>query len=955
MKILRLFSYFVFAALLFLPNKLVPKQLAADPKSKPGMFVADVPGGPSKYFLDMGYAKVHFATDAIWFTAIKRDEPAKITDPIARFKISHKNHKGVNIKLTFPGANTSPTIEPLNKLASKANYLKGKDKSKWRSNLDTYDGVRYKNLYSGIDLEIRLVNGQLEPKFVLGTSANASLIKTKWEGAQGISLNNDASAIKFQTIIGDVFIPLFKISDSKGSLLQRQKPAIQGSEISSPFTSSQTKNGQSFPYASSNVNIVYIPGVDCNIAICKITKSNNGETYVDGITDGTTFQPTAGSFDTTFNGGNYDIFLVKLDKLGNVVYASYLGGQADEFTSGIFLDKNDNIYVAGWTGSSDFPTTTGAFDTICDTDGKCSHGDGFITKLNPQGSSLVFSTFIGGESTDEIFSFDVDSNNNVYATGQTISNSFPTTPGAYQRVNNGGTDVFAIELNSAGSSLIYGTYIGSSSEQYGYGIKVNNLGEVYISGTTQSGFPTTTGAFQTSYGGGVFDGFLTHLNSSGSALIYSTYIGGSDSDGGGSLSLDSSNLPIVVGTTLSSNFPTTAGAYRTTYNGTGKYDITVIKMNSQGNSLLYSTYLGGSNGSNTPYDIDLDASGKPSITGSTFAVDFPTTAGAVQTSYGGGVSDAFLSQINLSSKGANDLSYSTYLGNPSDDLAWSDKVNSATSVDLGGGSVPTGVSGALFDDPAKPAGQGYVAYFTLPSTVAQDIDSSIAYDSWSGTSDTNASGGTYRSSSLAKAKASFTFSGTDVTWVTKTGPDQGKALVLIDGVTKGTFNLKTSTTQWNVQKSFTGLSSGNHTITVSVNGGAPVAVDSFIVGGVTTEDDSPSVVYDNWTGVMQARADGGSYRTAKTASASASWTFTGSKVSWVTATGPAQGMAKVSIDGTVVAASEDLYTAKQTWKVIKSYTPSVSGTHTITITVLGTKNPASTGNNITVDGFQGFE
>lgn len=957
MRLLRVLGYIFFMGFLFLPvgDRSIPHVLAADTKSKPGMFVADVPGGPSKFFLDLGNAKVHFAQDAIWFTAIQRETPAKTTDPLARTKVSHKSRNGVNIKLTFPGANTSPIIEPLNKLASKVSYLKGNDRSKWRPNLETYDGVRYNDLYPGIDLEVRLVNGKLEPQFILRGGANLALIQTKWEGATGVGLNSDASAAKLQTAIGDIFVPLFKVSDSKGSAVRTQKPTVQGLQISNPFTSAQN-TGQSSPLV--DVNIIYIPGVDCNTSACEITQSKTGETYVTGITDGTTFQPTSGAFDTTFNGGTFDGFVVKIDSLGNIVFATYLGGSNDESTANVFLDNNNNIYVAGTTYSNDFPVTTGAFDTTCGTDGNCNANggtilaDGYAVELSSNGSTLIYGTYIGGEGEDYLTAMAIDDNSNVFLTGQTSSLYFPTTTGAYQKVYGGGSDVFVVNLNSSGSALNYGTYIGNSTTQTGSGIVVDKFDNAYISGLTQSGYPTTSGAYQTVYGGGSYDGFLTKLDSSGSSLLFSTYIGGNDNDGMGQLKLDVSKNPILTGYTYSLNYPTTSGAYLT--NSNGNLDIVLTKINSTGTKLLYSTYIGGKDSGEFAYDLDLDQNGNVYVTGYTGSPDFPTTAGSAQTIFGGGSTDAFLSEINMAGKGTNDLIYSTFLGNPSDDTSWSDKVISASSVNVAGGSTPIGVSGALFDDPAKPTPQGYVASFTLPSTVAQDIDSSITYDTWAGTSDTNASGGTYRSSSASRAKASLTFSGTDVTWVTKTGPDQGKALVLIDGATKGTFNLKSTTTEWNVQKSFTGLPSGNHTITVAVSGGGSVSVDSFIVGGVRTEDTSPSIQYDNWIGTMQARADGGSYRSAKTTNASASWTFTGSQVRWVTATGPASGQAQVSIDGAVVA-TEDLYLAKQTWKVVKSYTPSVSGSHTITITALGTKNPASTGTNVTVDGFQAFQ
>ena len=239
----------------------------------------------------------------------------------------------------------------------------------------------------------------------------------------------------------------------------------------------------------------------------------------------------------------------------------------------------------------------------------------------------------------------------------------------------------------------------------------------------------------------------------------------------------------------------------------------------------------------------------------------------------------------------------------------------------------------------------------------QDSSRLVTYDSWQGVLSSAASGGSYRSTTQALAKASFSFSGTSVSWLTRKGPDEGKATVTIDGHAKGTFDLYSSTAQAQAHLNFTGLTSGTHTIVVSATGtknssssAAKVAVDAFVVGTTTTEETSNNVGWGAWTGTAASTASGGSYRSASTAGATASLAFNGRSISFVTATGPADGKAQVLIDGTLKA-TLDLYSATAQWKTMVSYTGLASGPHTITIKALGTKNSKSTGTKVVVDAF----
>ncbi len=320
--------------------------------------------------------------------------------------------------------------------------------------------------------------------------------------------------------------------------------------------------------------------------------------------------------EVSFRLGSYDRSKpVVIDPV--LVYSTYLGGSDVEVALGIAVDSSGNAYITGSATSSDFPTTPGAFQTT-----NARNGDAFITKLNASGTALVYSTFVGGSDNDLGNGITVDSSGNAYITGSTSSTDFPTTSGAFQRVvsNRGAPTAFVTKLNASGSSLLYSTLLGGSQSESGNEITVDNNGNAYLVGYTgSSDFPTTQGAFQTTFFRGfkdrfAFTAFVTKLNASGSALIYSTFLGGSNYDFGFGIAIDSSGNAFVTGATYSNNFPTTSGAFQTSL--VGSINAFVTKLNAAGNALLYSTYLGGS-GEDGGNAIVVDSSGNAYIAGQT--------------------------------------------------------------------------------------------------------------------------------------------------------------------------------------------------------------------------------------------------------------------------------------------------------------------------------------------------
>ncbi|HUI42984.1 MAG TPA: choice-of-anchor D domain-containing protein [Terriglobia bacterium] len=329
-----------------------------------------------------------------------------------------------------------------------------------------------------------------------------------------------------------------------------------------------------------------------------IAVDSSGNAYVAGpTTSATTFPITAGAFQTTYGGGIDDAFVTELNPAGNgsqdLVYSTFLGGAGADQAEGIALDSAGDVFVAGQTGSAAFPTTTGAYDTTCGTDGNCNgaNNDAFLSELSLAGtghSDLLYSTYLGGSSTDEAKSVAVDSAGNVYVTGDTLSSDFPTA-GAFQFTPGGGLDAFVTKLKPAGgglSDLVYSTYLGGSDDDQGNMIVVDGLGNAYVAGlTTSANFPVTSGALQPACGtdgtcnGGLNDAFVSVLSADGLNQIYSTFLGGANDDEAFGLAVDASGIAYVTGSTTSrgsstpgQGFPVATGAFQTSCGTDGNCD-----------------------------------------------------------------------------------------------------------------------------------------------------------------------------------------------------------------------------------------------------------------------------------------------------------------------------------------------------------------------------------------------
>jgi Beta-propeller repeat/PASTA domain len=372
-----------------------------------------------------------------------------------------------------------------------------------------------------------------------------------------------------------------------------------------------------------------------------------------------------------------------------LVYSTYLGGRANDFGEAIAVDGAGSAYVTGSTDSANFPTSAGAFDRRL---GGRLLDDVFVAKLNPAGSALAYSTYLGGSRIDRGRGIAVDGAGNAYVAGATRSTNFPTSAGAFDKTYNTHGDAFVTKLSADGSSLFYSIYLGGSASDGAAGIAIDKAGSMHVTGSTFStDFPTTADAFDRS-SNGRYDAFVAKLNADGSDLTYSTYLGGSGTaqkgaglDGGTGIAVDDSGSAYIVGSTNSRDFPTTAGSFATSRSGKG-FDAFVTKLDAAGSSLGYSTYLGGGDGAG----IAVDGAGNAYVTGSTDSANFPTTTGAFDRSLGPFFApDAFVTKLN---RAGSALAYSTYLGAGSLEYGYA----IAIAVDGAGSAYVTGSTDSKF-------------------------------------------------------------------------------------------------------------------------------------------------------------------------------------------------------------------------------------------------------------------
>lgn len=642
-----------------------------------------------------GYTLFLKPTEAVFVLARQSDgraqekRDAQLTDARKRLTASRIDARSSSaslqpqavLRMKLVGADEGARAEGLNELEGKVNYFVGEDSGRWRTENQTFGRVQYGEVYPGIDLVYYGNQRQLEYDFHVAPGTDARTVKLEFEGADKVEV--DAT--------GDLLLTLGEgtMRQPKPVLYQEVagvRRAVDGGYVVDAdgrvgFTVGEYDAQRTLIIDPVLTYSTYLGGSDSDEGN-DIALDSAGNAYICGNTASTNF-PTANPIQATFGGANFaggrDGFVTKLNATGTaLIYSTYLGGSGDDRCNKIAVDSSGNAYVAGETTSSNFPTANALQGTF---GGGLS--DAFVTKINAEGSALVYSTYLGGEIFDAAHALTIDSTGSAYITGRTTSSNFPVVNPIQAAYSGGpGADAFVTKFNPAGSAIVYSTYLGGNAGTEGgftagFSIKVDSAGNAYVTGQTRAtNFPIAN-AIQATFGGGFPDGdaFVSKLNAAGSALVYSTYLGGSDNDIGFEIALDSVGSAHVTGVARSANFPT-ANAFQSTLKGTS--DAFVTKFNAAGSAFNYSTYLGGT-ADESGNGITVDSAGNALVAGGTSSTDFPLVNPIQGTM--AGVFDIFLTKFNAAGTA---LTYSTYFGGNGGDTALAVAVDSANSVYMTG-------------------------------------------------------------------------------------------------------------------------------------------------------------------------------------------------------------------------------------------------------------------------------
>jgi hypothetical protein len=552
------------------------------------------------------------------------------------------------MSMSLIGASKDAKSEGLDRLPGVSNYIKGNDKSKWHTNIANYAKTRFNGIYPGIDIVYYGNNGKLEHDFIVSPNANPEKIRLSFGGTESVTI--DAK--------GNLNL---KAPGNPDVLLQITRPiayqTVKGKrvDVACKYAIKESRRvGFTLAAYNRNIPLVIDPvivylfqfGGSDKDAGNGIAVDDTGAAYVTGFTASTDFPLVNASQGAIGSEESNDAFVSKLNPEGTaLVYSTYLGGSENDVGNGIAVDANHNMYVVGTTSSSDFPTG-GPTPLARGTPSKI-----FVTKFSPTGT--LTNSFLFGGATDESANaaanigahirLDSAVPPNVYIVGTTNAVDFPTTPGAIQTVLGGGQDAIVAKFNPTFSTLIYSSYLGGSSDDFGNDLQVDASNNVFIAGQTKStNFPTTAGALRTTFGG-VKDGFVTKINATATNLIYSTYLGGNANDFAVGIAIDPTGAAYITGETFSTDFPITPGAFQTSPHFAGDTgDAFVTKLNATGSAVVYSTFIGGSS-DDAGFKIAADAGGAVYVAGYTASTDFPVTT---SQTYFGGSADAFALKLN---------------------------------------------------------------------------------------------------------------------------------------------------------------------------------------------------------------------------------------------------------------------------------------------------------------------
>lgn len=648
------------------------------------------------------------------------------------------------VRLSFDGANAAPAIVGVDPLPGRANYLIGSDPARWQTGLQTNAGLIYQQLYPGIDLRYDGLDSQLKATYLVASGADPLAIRWRYAGAESLRIDRQGNL--------EITLPTAQGRGKARTLVEAAPIAWQ--ELGArrqPVTVSYTLVADGSvgfalgAYDPTQPLVIdptlsygsYLGGTGSESGF-NLAVDSAGNSYLVGETFSANF-PIKGALQPGYAGG-YDVIVTKLNPFGDgLVYSTYLGGSNDDRGRGVAVDASGAIVVSGFTLSTNFPTKNAVRGSNGDQ-------DGFVARLQPDGATLSFSTYLGGALADSSVRVAVDAEQNVYVTGATYSSNFPTTVGAFQTTAVSGLNAYVVKLPADGGRLIYGTFLAGSGDDVGYDVAVDAAGAAHVVGrTTSTNFPTFN-AVQSARGGATCfncaDLFVTQLSPAGDRLGYSTYLGGSGEDAGYAIALDSTGAAHVTGGTQSADFPKQRAPQPAIG---GSTDAFVAKLAAGGNELVYSTYLGGS-GVENGLDLDLDRHGNVALIGETGSFNLPLVD-PIATSNRGGY-DVLVA--GLSAAGDRWL-YTSYLGGSSDDRGRGIAVAQTTGAlyltgETLSANFPTCPSGQSCPAPLQPSyGGGRDSFLvvltesfppTAPTNLrADDVTGSALTLSWDAATD----------------------------------------------------------------------------------------------------------------------------------------------------------------------------------------------------------------------------
>jgi hypothetical protein len=600
---------------------------------------------------------------------------------------------GVVVSMSLVGAKPEPAMEGLEVLPGRSNYLLGSDREAWRTGIPHYSRIIYRQVYDGVDLVFHGDRGALEYDFILASRIDPAQIRLSFGGVEEIGIDS-VGRLVLATAAGEILHQPPHIYQAPGAAVEELSGASHpGSDTDKPGRAIVSVPGRYVVREGGEVGFEVL-GYDPELPLVidpvlsystyagggsldqahAVAVDAQGQAYISGSTASADFPTASGPFQGA-DQGLTDTFVMKLDATGsNLVYSTYLGGTGDEIGRSLAIDSAGNVFLVGQTDSTDFPTV----NAVQGAPAGGSGADAFVSKLNPAGSALVYSTYLGGTDHDVAQGVAVDAVGSAYVVGQTDSSDFPTVnPILTDAV---GTDAFVFKLNPNGGGPVYATYFGGSGGDEAHDVALDSAGNVYAAGMTSSNNIPFVSKIQPLPGGNQ-DVFLLKVNAAGSAFPLFSYLGGTGDEVGEGIAVDLQGNIYLAAQTSSSDFPTTPGAYQTDYHG-GR-DTAVAKVNPAGDTLIYSTYIGGTSNDDV-WALAIDAHGSAYVTGETSSTDYPTVRPAQADNAGG--DEIYLTKFNASGSG---LQYSTYFGGGGSDIPYAVAVDAEGSAYVAGRTSST--------------------------------------------------------------------------------------------------------------------------------------------------------------------------------------------------------------------------------------------------------------------------